>query len=97
VRSMADERGVIRTVLETGEVTLGVKSVLKRMSSAKLIIMSSNCDEKEAIGSAAKKDGVRTYFFNGTSIDLGEACKKPFAISAMAVLKPGNAKLTELK
>ena len=94
---LADERRVIRTVLETGEATLGLKSALKRMKSAKLVIVSNNCKSRDELMEIAKKAGTRTHEFGGTSIELGEACRKPFPVSVMTVTKPGNAKLAGLK
>ncbi|MBN3037445.1 MAG: 50S ribosomal protein L30e [Candidatus Diapherotrites archaeon] len=92
---------VIKRIMETGRVTMGTRSVLKQIAAAKpkLIVVSSNCPKKtcDGIREKAQKTKVRVYTYPGTAYELGEACRKPFPISAMAVLDPGQADLTALK
>ena len=95
-----EDTDVIKRVIETGEVTLGSRSVSKLVTSGKpkLVIISSNCPViiKEKISHSASVAKVPVYNYNGTSLELGEVCRKPFPISAMAIVSPGDATLTQL-
>ena len=90
---------VIKRIVESGEVRMGTRSVSKELAEGKpkLVILSSNCPTKlrnELVDKASDK--VPMYTYKGTSIDLGEACRKPFPISAMAVVDAGDANITQL-
>ena len=95
-----EDTDVIKRVVETGEVRLGSRSVGKLVTSGKpkLVIVSSNCPKliEEHISQLAGVANVPIYNYKGTSLELGEVCRKPFPISAMAIIKPGDASLTQL-
>jgi large subunit ribosomal protein L30e len=79
----------IRNAIETGAVKLGVDETKKavREGNAKLVILASNCPDDFL------KDQVqtKTLRFPGTNVDLGSACGKPFSVSALAVIEPGES------
>lgn len=91
---------VIRRVVETGEVRMGSRSVGKELGTGKpkLVIVSSNCPKalRTGITAAAGAAKVPLYPFTGTSLELGEICRKPFPISAMAIVSAGDANVTQL-
>ncbi|MCD6523152.1 MAG: 50S ribosomal protein L30e [Candidatus Diapherotrites archaeon] len=91
---------IIKRVIETGEVVIGARRTLKLIATGKpkLVILSENCPEKtrDEIKHMAKIGSIPVYTFNGTSLQLGEICGKPFPISAMVIKNPGDAKITEL-
>ena len=95
-----DPKEIIKRVIETGKVKIGSRSVSKAIVTAKpkLVILSSNCPKtaKEDIIHYASLASVPVYNYEGTSIELGEVCRKPFPISAMAIESPGTAKITQL-
>lgn len=98
---MAEATDIIKRIVETGEVSYGSRGVQKLIASGKpkLIIVSSNCPStvSEDISTSAKIVNVPVFNYIGSSLELGEVCRKPFPISAMAVLKEGKAKLSELR
>ncbi len=91
---------VIKRLMETGKVTLGSETTIKAMRSgkARAVIISSNCPKERELEilELAKSSGIRAYRYPGTSLELGEACGKPFPVSAIAVMDPGDADLTKL-
>ena len=91
---------VIKRVAENGEVRIGSRSVAKEVISGKpkLLIISSNCprNARDTLATSAQTKRVPVYNYSGTSLELGEACRKPFPISAMAILSPGDADITQL-
>ena len=95
-----EDTDVIKRVVETGEVRLGSRSVGKLVTTGKpkLVIVSSNCPKliRENLSQLAGVAKVPVYDYRGTSLELGEVCRKPFPISAMAIINPGDAVLTQL-
>jgi large subunit ribosomal protein L30e len=79
----------IRKAIETGAVRLGVDQTKKavREGSAKMVILSTNCPDEFLMNQSETK----TLRFDGTNADLGSACGKPFSISALAVIEPGES------
>ncbi|MFC2174912.1 50S ribosomal protein L30e [archaeon] len=95
-----EDTEVIKRVVENGEVRIGSRSVSKELNKGKpkLVVLSSNCPKpiREDIEGKAKAANTPVYGYTGTSLELGEVCRKPFPISAMAVVSPGDASLTQL-
>ncbi len=92
---------LIKRLLETGKVSLGTETTIKAIKKglARGVLLSSNCPEQRAkeIMDLAKKSNVRVYMYPGTSLELGEACGKPFPVSAMAIFDYGDADLSTLE
>lgn len=97
---MADVNKAIRMAVDSGKVEFGVKSALKLAYSgeARLIIVAKNCPKKfkEDITYYCKLSKTQVYEFNGTSMELGSVCGKPFSISALSIHDPGNSNILEL-
>ncbi len=92
-----DVNRAIRLAVNTGETVFGIKEVKKKAESgeAKMIIVSKNCPEPKFKRKKYKK--VPLYVFNGNNQDLGSAAGKPFTISAIGILKPGESEILSLK
>lgn len=88
----------IRIAVNTGQTLFGVKEVKRSVadSSAKLIIVASNCPET-ALLKTNKFEDVKVYQFKGNGHDLGSAAGKPFSISAMSIIKAGESNILALK
>ncbi len=90
----------IRSAVDTGKVLLGERETLRALKNkeAKLVIYAANCSEgiKESLKRNAKLAGVPSYEFHGTSLELGAVCGKPFLVSALCVLEPGESGIFEL-
>ena len=57
-----------------------------------MVIVASNVSKPNA-EAIAKFENAPIYKFPGTSLELGAACGKPFAISVLAVLVPGESQI----
>jgi large subunit ribosomal protein L30e len=90
----------IEMAVRTGKVTFGVKEALDaaRFAKAKLLIMASNCPEphRQDILQYAKQSSVPIYQYQGSSVDLGGACQKPFVVAVLTVKEPGDSEILKL-
>ncbi len=90
----------IASAVSTGQCRIGARSSIDalRKGAAKLIVVASNCPREhyEDIERYAQMTNTRVYKFNGTSWDLGEVIGKPFMVSAIAIIDPGDSKILEM-
>jgi len=88
----------VRTAVDSGNVILGTKQTLKEVISgdAKFIVVASNCEKnsKEDLLRYAKISGVEVQDFDGSGVELGEVCGKPYIISMLAVVEKKKPKAT---
>ena len=91
---MIDEARALKVAVETGEVWLGAKRVRRAVAAkrAKLVVFASNAPPEALRGIT----GVKIHTFSGTNADLGAACGKPFSVSAIAVVDPGDSNILSL-
>jgi large subunit ribosomal protein L30e len=75
----------------TGKILFGYKIAQKKAAEAKAFIVSSDCREKDEMQALA--DNRPVHVFNGTSIELGAACGKPFGVSVVTILDEGKSNL----
>ncbi len=92
-----DINKALKTAVTTGKVVFGFEQTLKALDAgkARLIIVSSNCPDKH-MGTIEKNEKVPFHRFNGTNIELGSACGKPFSISVLSVLNEGQSEILAL-
>ena len=88
----------LKVALETGTVRIGLSETLDAAKSkrARLLIVAKSCPDpmllkERAIGK------IPVYHYDGTAVDLGQACGRPFPISAMAILDPGSSAILTLE
>ncbi|WP_069806597.1 50S ribosomal protein L30e [Vulcanisaeta thermophila] len=97
---MIDISRELQVAINTGKVMLGYKESLKAVmdGSAKLVIVASNTPPHmlETIMYYAKIANIPVYTFQGSSWDLGAAARKPFKISTIAVVDPGESNILAL-
>ena len=79
----------LKVAADTGQLRFGVKSVRQaaKQGKARLVVVASNCPA-DLTGIAAK-----VYAFPGTNAELGAACGRPFSVSALAVVDPGDSNI----
>lgn len=101
---MVDVNKQIRMAVKTGKVEFGSKTAISSVGQAraKLVILASNCarETRDEIVYRAGQGEVPVYVFQGSSLDLGALCERPFPVSAMVVREPGDSevlKLVEMK
>jgi large subunit ribosomal protein L30e len=87
----------LRQAVSTGNVAIGTARSIKALKrgEAKLVIKSSHCPQGVTadIGHYSKLTGVPVHVFAGDSGELGLACGKPFMVSVVAVIEPGNSSI----
>ena len=94
-----DLRTEIRRTVDTGKVKFGTKSAEKELlvGKAKAIILSTNLPDqkKEMLENYAKMTSIDIIPFEGSSLELGSICGKPFNIGVLTVLDSGKSKLLQ--
>ncbi len=90
----------IASAVSTGKCRIGAKSSISsiKKGEAKLVIVAANCpkDEYEDITRYAQLAQIKVQEFEGTSWDLGEIVGKPFMVSAIAIIQPGDSKILKM-
>jgi len=90
----------IQIAVKTGKVSFGIKEAMDaaRFAKARLLIMASNCPEphKSNIIQYAKQSDLPLYNYQGSSVDLGSACLKPFVVSVLTIREPGDSEILRL-
>ncbi|HII76802.1 MAG TPA: 50S ribosomal protein L30e [Methanolinea sp.] len=93
-----DFNASLRRAIKTGEVLLGQNMTAQSIENgrAQMVVVAGNCPEnfREMLKS---KDNLFVYTFEGSSVQLGKACGKPFMVSALAVINPGESDILNLK
>jgi large subunit ribosomal protein L30e len=89
-----DENMVIKQAVDTGDVVIGTRRTEKavKKKTAKMLVIASNCPEFDWL----KDIAVKVHRYKGTSLDLGAACGKPYSVSMLAVLSPGESTIMSL-
>jgi len=82
----------LKTAATTGDVRFGLAETKKsvKKGEARLVVVSNNCPEKSIVPSGSNP---KVIVFDGTNAELGNACGKPFPISALAVINPGESNI----
>jgi large subunit ribosomal protein L30e len=87
----------LRRAIKTGDVILGQNQTEQSINegSAKMVVLAANCPENFR-ESVRDKPDLFIYTFDGSSVQLGKACGKPFMVSALAVVNPGESDILSL-
>jgi large subunit ribosomal protein L30e len=88
----------LKVALETGKVRIGLAETRKAAASkkARLLIVAKTCPDP-ALTKERAVGKVPIYHYEGTAVDLGQACGRPYPISAMAILDPGSSAILTLE
>jgi len=89
-----DENMVIKQAVDTGDIIIGTRRTEKavKKKTAKMLVVASNCPEFPWL----KGTDIKIHRYNGTSLDLGAACGKPYSVAVLAVLSPGESTIMSL-
>jgi large subunit ribosomal protein L30e len=97
---MIDIAREIKVVMQTGKVKIGynsVRNLLLTKNVTGIIVASKIPREKiDALKYYARISKVPVYVYDGTSWDLGRLCGKPFMVSAIAIINPGESEIMKL-
>jgi len=89
----------IRMAVDTGRVVFGSDKARKLalLGKARLVVMARNIpsETRQDLEHYCKLSKIPLFNFDGTSIDLGTACGKPFTVGVFSVLDYGNSDLAE--
>ena len=87
-----DFNASLRRALKTGRVLLGPNRTEKcvRQGRARMVIVAGNCPRDFKRKITAHED-LSIHTFEGSSTALGRACGKPFAVSTLAIVSPGQS------
>ncbi len=88
-----DLNKALRRAMRTGEVYIGSKRTIKALKDgkAKMVIVSKNCPEE--VLEVIERYGVRKITYNGTNMELGAICGKPFSVAALAIVNEGESEI----
>jgi len=94
-----DLRTALITAIKTGKVLIGKKRTEKALliGNPKLVLVSEECEEKEKIKYFCKLANVDCKILKMPTLSLGALCGKPFPISALAIINPGESNILEVK
>ena len=94
------ERG-IRVAVDTGKVILGSNKSIQaiKLGNGELVVMAANAPKnlKEDIEVYSKLSEIPVHIFDGSSVELGSICGKPFTVSVLVVQESGDSNILELK
>ena len=94
---MADISNDIRLAVDSGKVALGVNrashSILSKEARMLVIASKNKGDRMGDMMHLAKLSNIRVHVLEGTSMDLGVVCGKPYSVSVLSIIDPGNSKI----
>ncbi len=88
-----DIEKALRKALKTGKVNMGSKRTIKALKNgeAKLIVMAANWPKE--VKQEIEKHNKPIITFNGTNMELGAICGKPFSVAALAIIDAGESEI----
>ena len=94
------ERG-IRVAVDTGKVILGSNKTIQaiKLGNGELVVMANNAPKtlKDDIEVYSKLSNIPVYTFDGSSVELGSICGKPFTVTTLIIQEPGDSNILEIK
>jgi large subunit ribosomal protein L30e len=90
----------IRLAVENGEVGFGARKGTRAslLGKAKLFVIASNAPDKirDEVSKYATASGIPVITFEGSSLELGSVCGKPFSVSVLSVYDPKSSPIMDL-
>ena len=93
----------IKVAYKTGKIIHGKKQILRelRNNPFKMLLIANNCpkelESKLNHYNSLMNDQLFIHRYKGSSWDLGLACAKPYMISIIGIIDPGDSDLLSLK
>ena len=92
------DRG-IRVAVDTGNVTLGSEKSIQslKLGKGQLAVVAENSPEEiiEDVKYYANLSEIKLIVYEGTSVDLGSVCGKPFTVATLVINDPGDSTILE--
>jgi len=90
----------IRLAVESGKVSFGARRGISAslLGKARLFVMASNSpmEIRDRVVQYSGISGVPLLVFEGSSIELGSVCGKPFPVLVLSIFDPGSSPILEL-
>ena len=87
----------LRIAIRTGKVVLGSNNTIKltKLGKAKLVVIASNAPPhiKKDIKYYTRLSNIPVYEYEGTNLELGAICGKPFSVASLAIVDPGESNI----
>ena len=89
----------IRLAVDSGKVEFGLDKALKKAlnGGAKVVVIAKNCPRGSELKDYCNSSKTPTVEFEGTGMELGAVCGKPFSISALSVIEEVNSDILKRK
>jgi large subunit ribosomal protein L30e len=86
-----DFNASLRKAVKTGTVFLGRNKTRESIEEgkAKLVVVARN--SPESVKNLVNEIDIPVYVYEGSSVQLGKACGRPYVVSALAVVEPGES------
>ena len=93
------DRG-IRVAVDTGDVTLGSEKSIQslKLGKGQLVVVAQNSPNEilEDVEYYSKLSEIPVHTFEGTSVELGSVCCKPFTVATLVINDPGDSTILEI-
>ena len=89
----------LKQALSTGKVIFGQRETIGACSKgeARLVLVAANCPEGVLSDIVDSHPGVPVHRVQMVNRQLGAACARPFSISALCIIDPGQSELMSLQ
>lgn len=89
----------IRVAVDTGDVTLGSEKSIQslKLGKGQLVIVAANTP-KDIIADVeyyTNLSDIPSYTYEGSSVELGSVCGKPFTVATLIVNDPGDSTILD--
>jgi len=93
-----DFNASLRRAIKTGNVILGQNQTEQciKEGRAQIVVVAQNCPENFK-NQIRDQENLFVHTFEGSSVALGKACGKPFMVSTLAIVDPGESDILTLK
>ncbi|MEE1134811.1 50S ribosomal protein L30e [uncultured Methanobrevibacter sp.] len=92
------DRG-IRVAVDTGDVTLGSEKSIQslKLGKGQLAVVAGNAPKEilEDVEYYANLSEIPFIVYDGSSVDLGSVCGKPFTVATLIVNDPGDSTILD--
>jgi large subunit ribosomal protein L30e len=86
-----DFNASLRKAVKTGTVFLGQNKTRECIEEgkAKLVVVAKN--SPESVKTLVNETDIPVFVYDGSSVQLGKACGRPYVVSTLAVVEPGES------
>ena len=86
----------IRVAVDTGDVTLGSEKSIQslKLGKGQLLIVAANTP-KDIVEYYTNLSDIPSYTYEGSSVELGSVCGKPFTVATLIVNDPGDSTILD--